>query len=250
MHSIDTEGTMTTTPGTTTGTQQFESTTSSTTGTATDEGKRVAGVAAEEAKGVASEAKTQVRNVLDETRTQANDQAKAQRDRLVDTLRTFGDDLEQMASQSSSSGLANDLARQAADRARGISSSLEGREPSDLLQDLRGFARRRPGMFLLGALAAGVVAGRLARGAAASSDSSAATEGFPTTDAKMAVPPVPAYSAEAGVTAAGTTASQAGYATDEPGSGSWVADDRSLSGSGVGSSEVPTPASPYDGGSR
>ena len=230
---------MTTTPGTTTGTQQFESTTSSTASTATDEGKRVAGVAAEEAKGVASEAKTQVRNVLDETRTQANDQAKAQRDRLVDTLRTFGDDLEQMASQSSSSGLANDLARQAADRARGISSSLEGREPSDLLQDLRGFARRRPGMFLLGALAAGVVAGRLARGAAASSDSSASTDGFPTTDAKMAVPPVPSSSAEAGVPGAGNTASPAGYATDEP-----------LSGSGVGSSGAPTPASPYDGGSR
>ena len=231
---------MTTTPGTTTGTQQFESTTSSTASTATDEGKRVAGVAAEEVKGVASEAKTQVRHVLDETRTEANDQAKAQRDRLVETLRTFGDDLEQMASQSSSSGLANDLARQAAERARGISSSLEGREPGDLLQDLRGFARRRPGMFLLGALAAGFMAGRLARGAAATSDDSTSTDEFAPANTKMAVPPVPSYSAEGGV-----TEDRANYATDEPGTASRVSDDRL----GVGPTGT-TQSSSYGGGSR
>ena len=80
---------MTTTPGTTTGTQQFDSTTGSTASTATDEGRRVAGVAVEEVRDVASEAKTQIRQVVDETRSQANDQAKAQRDRLVDTLRTL-----------------------------------------------------------------------------------------------------------------------------------------------------------------
>jgi len=37
---------------------------------------------------------------------------------------------------------------------------------------VRGFARRRPGTFLLGALAAGIVAGRLARGAKDGSSSS------------------------------------------------------------------------------
>ena len=42
--------------------------------------------------------------------------------------------------------------------------SLEGREPADLLDELRSVARRRPAVFLVGALAAGVVAGRLTRG--------------------------------------------------------------------------------------
>ena len=142
-----------------------------TSSSATDEGKKVAGVAAEEAQNVAGEAKDQVRRLVDETRDQAHDQATTQRDRLVDTLRTFGDDLDAMASQGGTSGLAAEVARQAADRARSFGSSLDGREPAELLDDLRGFARRRPGMFLLGALAAGVVAGRLARGAASSTSS-------------------------------------------------------------------------------
>jgi hypothetical protein len=144
-----------------------------TSSSAADEGKKVAGVAAEEAQNVAGEAKDQVRHLMDETRGQVQEQATTQRDRLVDTLRTFGDDLDAMASRGGTSGLAAQVARQAADRARSFGSSLDGREPSDLLDDLRGLARRRPGMFLLGALAAGVVAGRLARGATA--DSSAGT---------------------------------------------------------------------------
>jgi hypothetical protein len=59
------------------------------------------------------------------------------------------------------------------DRVRALGTYLEGREPGDLLGDARDFARRRPGTFLLGALAAGVVAGRMFRatadGAAAAS---------------------------------------------------------------------------------
>lgn len=155
-----------------------------TTTTTSEQGKRVAGVAADEAQNVAAEAKDQVRRLVDDTRDQASDQARTQRDRLVDTLRTFGDDLDQMTTQSSSSGLASEVTRRAAEHARAISSSLEGREPADLLQDLRGFARRRPGMFLLGALAAGIVAGRMARGAAAStgSSTSGSLSGATTTD--------------------------------------------------------------------
>jgi hypothetical protein len=79
-------------------------------------------------------------------------------------LRSVGDDLENMASHSDG-GTASGLVREAADRARALSSRLDGREPRELLDDVRGFARRRPGTFLLGALVAGVVAGRLTRGA-------------------------------------------------------------------------------------
>jgi hypothetical protein len=147
-----------------------------TTSSATDEGKKVAGVAAEEAQNVAGEAKDQVRRLVDETREQAHDQATTQRDRLVGTLRSFGDDLDAMASQGGTSGLAAEVARQAAERARSIGSSIDGREPAELLDDLRGLARRRPGLFLLGALAAGVVAGRLARGAASSSGSDSTSQ--------------------------------------------------------------------------
>lgn len=140
-------------------------------GTAADETKHVAGVAQDEARRVASEATSQVQDLMGQATSALDEQSRTQRDRLVGTLRSFGDDLERMASQGEG-GLAADVTRQAADRARALSSRLDGREPRDLLDDVRSFARRRPGTFLLGALAAGVVAGRLTRGAKASHDGS------------------------------------------------------------------------------
>ena len=50
---------------------------------------------------------------------------------------------------------------------------LQNREPAELLDEVRSFARRKPGLFLLGAAAAGVLAGRLTSGVrAAHADSS------------------------------------------------------------------------------
>jgi uncharacterized protein YjbJ (UPF0337 family) len=129
---------------------------------AKDQAKHVAGVAGDEAKSVAGDVREQARGLLDETRTQVQDQSRTQRDRLVETLRTFSDDLDGMAQQSS--GLASNAAREVADRARSLTYQLDGREPSELLDDLRSFARRRPGMFLAGAAIAGVVVGRVLRG--------------------------------------------------------------------------------------
>ena len=134
-----------------------------TAGTAADEGRQVAGAAQGEARKVASEASSQVRGLVDETTSQLEDQGRTQRDRVVETLRTLGDDLETMAE--SSDGIASNLAREVANRSHSLSSQLDGREPRELLDDVRGFARRKPGLFLGGALVAGVVAGRLARGA-------------------------------------------------------------------------------------
>jgi hypothetical protein len=144
-------------------------------GTAADEGKHVAGVAQGEAQKVASEAKSQVHGLLDQATSQVEDQSRTQRDRLVETLRSFGDDLEKMAVQSD--GPASQVVREVAERARSVSSRMDGREPRELLDDVRSFARRKPGTFLLGALAAGVVAGRLTRGAKDAQSSSGGAAG-------------------------------------------------------------------------
>src|SRR4051794_27066455 len=85
-------------------------------GTAAEEGKHVAGVAQDEATSVVSEATTHAKNLLGEAASQVDDQSRVQRDRLVGTLRTFGDDLDDMA-QGGSDGLATELARRVADRA-------------------------------------------------------------------------------------------------------------------------------------
>ncbi len=134
--------------------------------TAADEGRHVAQVAQEEAQEVVAGAKQEVHHLLDDARRQVEDQSRGQIESLVGTLQGFADDLDRMVrGEGAGSGLAQDLVQQVGDRARGISSQIQGREPGELLDQAREFARRRPGTFLLGALAAGVVAGRLVRGA-------------------------------------------------------------------------------------
>lgn len=148
-------------------------------GVAADQGKQVAGTAQDEAKRVASEARSQARGLIDQATSQVEDQSRNQRDRIVDVLRSVGHDLDNMASHSDG-GTASDLVREAADRAKALSSRLDGREPRELLEDVRGFARRRPGTFLLGALVAGVVAGRLTRGAKDATSNSGTVTGSST----------------------------------------------------------------------
>ncbi|HEX6249603.1 MAG TPA: hypothetical protein VFZ64_17175 [Nocardioidaceae bacterium] len=146
--------------------------------TAADEGKHVAGVAKDEARSVLEDSKQQARTLLDEARAQVDEQSRGQRDRLVSTLRTFGDDVERMArGEQVSGGMAQDLARQVADRSREVSGRIDGREPSEILDEVRAFARRRPGTFLLGAVAAGVIAGRITRGAKDAGQNGSGTSG-------------------------------------------------------------------------
>jgi hypothetical protein len=160
--------------------------------TAADQGRHVAGTAKDEAAAVAGTAAAQARTVVDDARqqvtTQLTDQATTQRDNLSQTLRTFGDDLQQMVEQGPAQGLASDLAREVSDRARALGSHLESREPGQLLDDARDFARRRPGTFLLGALAAGVVAGRVFRATADGAAAASLAESGGTTPGTGAVP--------------------------------------------------------------
>jgi hypothetical protein len=163
--------------------------------TASDEASRVADVAKEQAKEVAAEVGTQARDLVGELKSQVRDQSISQRDRLSGTLRQFGDDLDEMNRSTPSSGLASDLASQAAGKVREMSAFLDDHEPGELIEEIRAFARRRPGTFLLGAAIAGVVAGRLTRGAVASgsTDSSPRAAGSyqPRRNTYATLPPAP-----------------------------------------------------------
>lgn len=178
-------------------------------GTAADEGRHVADVAKSEAQSVAADAHEQVRNLMDDARAQVQEQSRSQLDSLVSMLQGFADDLEKMArGEAAGSGLAQDVVTQVSDKAKGISSQLQGREPGEILDQARDFARRRPGTFLLGALAAGVVAGRVARGAKEAGSSSPATSraGMPTTPAPTGAPDLTTTPASPAVTSGGTAA--------------------------------------------
>lgn len=140
-------------------------------------GGQVAQAATQQAREVASETAQQARSVLDNGVGQLRQQAREGQQKVTSGLRTLADELRGMAKKGGQSGIAGDLVREASDRAHGAAAWLERREPSDLLEEVRDFARQRPGTFLLGAALAGVVAGRLTRGAAASRTSTADAEG-------------------------------------------------------------------------
>lgn len=130
-----------------------------------DRGSEVAGSVGEQASRVASESTRQARNLLHEGKEQLSGQARQGQQRGVDGLRKVADQLHQMSGRSGGQGAVPEMARQVADRSRQAASWLENREPGDLVDEVRRYARRKPGTFLLGALAAGVVAGRMTRGA-------------------------------------------------------------------------------------
>lgn len=144
--------------------------------TAKQQGAEVASTAADEVKQVAGEAKAKATDLLADVRTQVDEQSRTQLKGLASKLGELGDELDGLISgDGQTDGAVTDLARQLSARTRALSNHLADREPSDLVADVRTFARRRPGTFILGAAAAGLVAGRLTRGVKKANDQDAGT---------------------------------------------------------------------------
>jgi hypothetical protein len=133
--------------------------------TAKAEAGHVVDTAKGEAKAVATEAKGQARHLYAQTKNELRDQAGVQQQRAAAGLRSIGDELRSLASGETpqNSGLATDLVRQASQRVSSAASWLGDRDPVELLDEVKAYARRRPAVFITAAAIAGVVAGRLAR---------------------------------------------------------------------------------------
>jgi vacuolar-type H+-ATPase subunit H len=132
---------------------------------AKESGKQVASTAKDEASNVTAEARRQAKDLGNEVSSQAQQQAAAQKDKAASGLHALGEELRSMAQQGGQTGPVTDLAHQAADKVTDLATWLEHRDPGSLLDEVRSYARRKPGTFLLGAATAGIVAGRLTRGA-------------------------------------------------------------------------------------
>lgn len=168
--------------------------TSAVAGTAAEESKAVAGTAKDQASAVASttaqaaadvkdtaveqagavatEAKQQAGNVVSEVRDQVAQQTQAQTQRAASGIRAIADQLRDLAEgRPPQSGPALDLIRSLADRAQSLASTVETQGPQGLLEQVRSFARRRPGGFLAAAALAGAAAGRMVKGATADGSS-------------------------------------------------------------------------------
>ncbi len=153
--------------GTSSATERASQVASSTTESAKEQGRHAATVASDELHSVAQQATTQARDLFGELRTQVDEQATTQKQRLSEALSSFTQELQKMA-DSGGSGTATEVVRQIVGRAQGLQTLIDDNEPADLLTQGRHYARQRPGAFLLGALTAGVLAGRITRGSRAS----------------------------------------------------------------------------------
>lgn len=138
--------------------------------TAKQAGAQVAGTVKEQAGQVTAEAKNQAKQLLAQAQSELSEQAASTQQRVSDGLQALADELAGMARNSEQDGVATDLARQAADKARQAAGWLADRDPGSLLDEVRTFARKKPGTYLAIALGAGVLAGRLTRGLTAPTD--------------------------------------------------------------------------------
>jgi hypothetical protein len=149
---------------------------------AKESGKQVASTAAHEAGKVTDEARRQAKDLGREFNSQAQQQAALQKDKAASGLHSLGGELRSMAQQGGQTGPVTDLTHQAADKVTDLATWLEQRDPGSLVEEVRTYARRKPGTFLIGAAVAGIVAGRLTRGAvqASQDDTGDTKSGGPT----------------------------------------------------------------------
>jgi hypothetical protein len=162
-------------------------------GAVKDESKQaaqnVAGTAGQEAKNVTREASDQVRQLWGQTRSDLTDQAATQQTRVAGGLRELADQLGSMAQGADSDGMAKGLVDDVARRAGDAATWLDQRDPGSLLDEVRTFARQRPGAFLAIAAGVGVLAGRMSRSLvdeARDSDDSSSTDFGGSTGAQFA----------------------------------------------------------------
>ena len=176
------------------------------TSTAAAAASDVAGTAKQQAGQVAGEAVNQLKSLTDDARSQAAQQAGNATEKLSTTVRSLAAEVRDMSQgKGDASGTLAGLAAQLADRGEQIADHISAQGPAGLVQDLRSFASRRPGTFLLGALAAGMVTGRLVKGATGQPSVGSGSSGVPTSPSSLAYDqgvstgrtyPAPAYDAD------------------------------------------------------
>lgn len=142
---------------------------------AMERGGDVAHAAREELNQLTKEARNQALSLWSQASEQLREQAVNGKQQAADLLHSLAGELGQMASRSEQDGPLTALAKEAAARAGELSHWLQNAEPSDVVAEIRRFARRRPVVFLAGTVLAGVVVGRLSRGMMAAADHHPAT---------------------------------------------------------------------------
>ena len=136
---------------------------------AAGEGVRdVAEEVGQQAKAVASEAKRQLDQVVNQGRDEVRQQLDQRNTQAAEQLRTLSRQFRALAEgNTSEAGPLLGYLSDAQSHVQRLATRLEMGGPQGVIDDITRFARRRPGMFLVSALGAGFLAGRVVRAAAA-----------------------------------------------------------------------------------
>ena len=123
----------------------------------------VAETVKDETKNVAREAQQQARTALHQVQDDLRSRADAEATRFAETLHATGQQLSSMADAADGQGLMPTIVRDGAQAVERLANRLDQGGLDAVTGDVRRWARRSPGSFLLGAGALGFLAGRLAR---------------------------------------------------------------------------------------
>jgi hypothetical protein len=157
-------------------------------GAAAEQASAVAGTAKEQAGQVVSDARAHAQDLLGQTTSQVSAQADEQTQRLSGNLKTLSEHFATMASSGESGSTAHTLVNEASRRSAELSSYLDGHQIGDIANDVKDFARRRPGAFILGSAVAGLLVGRLGRAVKDAPDSADGTPAHQTVVSEPTVP--------------------------------------------------------------
>ncbi|MET7736498.1 hypothetical protein ABZT02_34830 [Streptomyces sp. NPDC005402] len=149
------------------GLRQAAETVKQETSATTDQARQAAGevttTAAEQARAVAEEARRQTGAAVQDLRSRAMEEAEGQTRRAAGVLRQWAQDLSELAEKADGDSPARSLVAQVADRGHQTADYVDKQGVEGITDDLQRFARRRPGLFLGGALLAGLAVGRLGK---------------------------------------------------------------------------------------
>lgn len=141
-------------------------------------GQRVKETAKEQAGNVKDEAVQQAKGLVGQLKSDIGDQVRPQQERLASTVRSLSDEIGAISrGEKPETDYVAGLLGNVSGQVDSLASSLENKDGKDLLDDVRRFAARRPGVFLAVAGGIGLLAGRVTRGAKDSDEISTDKQG-------------------------------------------------------------------------
>jgi hypothetical protein len=130
-------------------------------GTSVKESVRDAAAGAKEVIG--QETRRTASDIGGQVKDSAASTVHEQKQRVSEGLSGIADQIQSLVAKSDDDGTVTQLLDEAEVRLRSAVDWVDSRSPDDLLDEVRAFARRRPGTFLVSAALAGAVVGRLTR---------------------------------------------------------------------------------------